>query len=110
MVAGQHLHGLALAIRAHEGDTSHDTAWRDIAPLLPYYCDLVRSKVEPRHQAGRVKQWLNYLRKRHPQAQVAYDRVRTVTDPVMVKDILLSVRDEAFVAGGAPESVACLCQ
>lgn len=83
--------GLARAIRARECGGQAHTPWHAIAPLLPYYCDLVEAKVESRHQAGRIKQWLNYLRKRHPQAQAAYDQIRTVTDPRTVKTLLRNV-------------------
>ena len=41
--------------------------------------------VAARHRAGRLKQWLNLLRRRHPQAQLAYDAVRTINDPAGVE-------------------------
>jgi tRNA-dihydrouridine synthase C len=37
--------------------------------------------VVPRHQAGRLKQWLNYLRRRFPEAEAAYLELRVVNDP-----------------------------
>lgn len=88
--------GLALAIRAHDrgeqsiatGDSTAGVSWRRIAPLLPYYCELVAKKVESKHQAGRLKQWLNYLRRCYPEAQAAYAAIRTVTHPVEVANIL----------------------
>jgi tRNA-dihydrouridine synthase C len=40
----------------------------------------VQAVVVPKHQAGRVKQWLHYLRRVHPEAQQAYERLRTVGD------------------------------
>ena len=42
----------------------------------------------PRHRAGRMKQWLNLLRRRHPEAQAAFDAVRTVTEPAQVEALL----------------------
>jgi tRNA-dihydrouridine synthase C len=44
----------------------------------------VSGHVSERHQAGRLKQWLNFLRKYYPDAEVAYQHVRTLTSP---KDI-----------------------
>jgi len=41
--------------------------------------------VERRHRAGRLKQWLNYLRKRHPEAQQAYDDLRLLNDPQQIE-------------------------
>jgi tRNA-dihydrouridine synthase C len=38
----------------------------------------------PRHRAGRLKQWLNLLRRRYPEAQQAYDAVRTLSDAALV--------------------------
>jgi tRNA-dihydrouridine synthase C len=32
----------------------------------------------------RLKQWLNLLRRRHPEAQAAFDAVRATTDPALV--------------------------
>jgi tRNA-dihydrouridine synthase C len=84
--------GLALAIRNHDVDAPPTTVttvpWRVIAPLLPYYCQLVARKVESRHQAGRIKQWVNYLRRCFPEAQAAYAKIRTVNDPVEVARLL----------------------
>ena len=95
--------GLALAIRAHESGADAGAAtgatWRVIAPLVPYYCQLVAKKVEHRHQAGRIKQWLNYLRRRYPEAETAYAQIRTVTDPTLVARILGQTPQPSF--GGA---------
>lgn len=68
--------GLALAIAS----PGQGVSWAQLQPLLQVFWRLVCGHVEPRHRAGRAKQWLNYLRRRHPQAQVAYDELRTVND------------------------------
>jgi tRNA-dihydrouridine synthase C len=68
--------GLALAIRGQEA-----VSWAHILPLLPVFWQQVSQRVEPRHRAGRLKQWLNYLRKRHPEAQAAFDALRLCNDP-----------------------------
>ncbi|MCK9684312.1 tRNA dihydrouridine synthase [Scleromatobacter humisilvae] len=56
-------------------------AWEDLLPQLAEFWRLVSARVEPRHRAGRLKQWLNLLRRRYPQAQRAYDELRLVNDP-----------------------------
>jgi tRNA-dihydrouridine synthase C len=87
--------GLALAIR--QADASASTAdaspdgipapdpsaalpWPQLLPLLAAFWDQVSVRVEPRHRAGRLKQWLGYLRHTYPQAQTLFDTLRTVRD------------------------------
>ena len=65
--------GLALALRGQATPT-----WSQLLPLLALYSRLIATRVEPRHRGGRIKQWLNMLRRRHPEAQTAYDAVRTL--------------------------------
>jgi tRNA-dihydrouridine synthase C len=50
----------------------------------------VRATLERRQQAGRLKQWLNFLRRHYPQAQVAYDALKAVNDVAVI---------DAWVAG-----------
>ncbi len=56
-------------------------AWDDLLPLIAGFWRRVSERVEPRHRAGRLKQWLNLLRRRYPEAQAAYDALRLVNDP-----------------------------
>lgn len=67
--------GLALALRGRA--TPH---WHDLAPSLSLYSRLIAPRVAARHRGGRIKQWLNMLRKRFAGAQVAYDSVRHLND------------------------------
>ena len=55
-------------------------AWADMQPLLLSFWQWVEHRVERRHRAGRLKQWLNLLRRRYPEAQAAFDELRTVND------------------------------
>ena len=41
-------------------------------------------RVAPRHRAGRLKQWLNYLRRVYPEAQDAFDQLRLLHDPAKI--------------------------
>ncbi len=54
--------------------------WADMQPLLLSFWQWVERRVERRHRAGRLKQWLNLLRRRYPEAQTAFDELRTVND------------------------------
>jgi tRNA-dihydrouridine synthase C len=82
--------GLALAIAAtgpRPGQTS-EVAWEQVRPLLWVYWELICRRVEPRHRAGRIKQWLNFLRRRYPQAEDTYQALRTLSDSRQVEDWL----------------------
>ena len=66
--------GLALAILTDQGlPTAGRTepSWEDLQPLLRYFWQLILANIEPRARAGRMKQWLNYMRRRHLEAQQA---------------------------------------
>jgi tRNA-dihydrouridine synthase C len=58
--------------------------WMALLVRIVDFWQIVRSQLERRQQAGRLKQWLNFLRHRYPQAQVAYLELRTVTDPLEI--------------------------
>ena len=75
--------GRALAIvAADRGDAAPaGLSWAELQPLLAAFWRLVCGHIEPRARAGRLKQWLNYLRRRHPEAELAYMAVRTLNDP-----------------------------
>jgi tRNA-dihydrouridine synthase C len=58
--------------------------WDELLPLIADFWARVSARVEPRHRAGRLKQWLNLLRRRYPEAQRAYDALRLDNDPARV--------------------------
>ncbi|BFO54498.1 tRNA dihydrouridine synthase [Acidovorax sacchari] len=74
--------GLALAIRAADAGRADAPAlaWEALLPQLGVFWRTVCDDLEPRQRAGRLKQWLNLLRRRFPEAEAAYQHVRTVTD------------------------------
>ena len=81
--------GLALAILADRQplQAPHDgpgVPWQQLLPLIRAFWCLVEANIEPKARAGRLKQWLNFLRRRHPQAELAYAAVRTINDPALV--------------------------
>jgi tRNA-dihydrouridine synthase C len=77
--------GLAWAVRGAVAP-----GWPSLLPLLAHYWQRIAGHVAPRHRAGRLKQWLNLLRRRFPQAQVAFDSVRSTNDPQAVAALLFS--------------------
>ena len=79
--------GLALSIlasRNHPNNNNDILNWSMITPLINDFWSLVRVKLDPKSQAGRLKQWLNFLRRRFPEAEIMYQQVRTMTDPLMI--------------------------
>ena len=95
--------GLALAIKAWPGGDGANAApagiaWPALAPLLGDFWQLVCGRLEARSRAGRLKQWLNFLRRRFPEAEIAYQQLRTVNDPALVDAWLAGVR-RARLAG-----------
>jgi tRNA-dihydrouridine synthase C len=73
--------------------------WDDLLPVMADFWASVSLRVDARHRAGRVKQWLNLLRRRYPEAQRAYDALRRVDDPACVARTL-------FPAGAEPGAQA----
>ena len=90
--------GLALAIASPAAPA---LAWAALLPLMQRFWAQVRQNVAPRHQAGRLKQWLHYLRRRYPEAEEAYQRLRTVNDPLALERGLFG--GEPLPSAGAPE-------
>ena len=78
--------GLARALRAADaGQPGADTvAWAELLPHLMDFWRLVCADLEPLQRAGRLKQWLNLMRRRFPEAERAYQQVRTMTDQVAI--------------------------
>ena len=75
--------GLALALRVGPAP-----GWDAVRPLLGRYWRRIAGHVAPRHRAGRLKQWLNLLRRRFPEAQTAFDAVRTTNEPAQLERLL----------------------
>jgi len=75
--------GLALAVQAAmAGPVQHPAInWVALLPFIAEFWHLVCTRLERRQQAGRLKQWLNFLRRRHPEAEIAYGALRTLSEP-----------------------------
>ncbi len=65
-------------------DGKRQVTWLTLRPLLNDFWKLVSGRVERKHRAGRLKQWLNFLRRRYPEAESAYVALRTINDPVLI--------------------------
>jgi len=80
--------GLALAIAQHDalstGVVQSAVTWMQIVGLMRLFWQGIALRVAPRHRAGRLKQWLNYLRRVYPEAQEAFDQLRLLHDPAKI--------------------------
>ena len=85
--------GLALAIRG--GGAHAGLAWEALLPLLAEFWELVCSRLDAHSRAGRIKQWLNFLRRRHPEAELAYQALRTLNEPAAISRWLAAAGAQA---------------
>ncbi len=77
--------GLGLAIKADMNKTdSNAVTWAQLLPLVLDFWHIVTTRLDNKAQAGRLKQWLNFLRRRFPEAEVAYQSLKTINNPVLV--------------------------
>ena len=77
--------GLGWAI---QGGASAALTWPQLLPHIADFWLLVCSRLDAKSRAGRLKQWLNFLRRRFPEAETAFQQLKTVNDPVLVGDWL----------------------
>jgi tRNA-dihydrouridine synthase C len=88
--------GLALAIKADMAGAalaplpplSPGIGWDELLPLLGAFWQVVCSRLDSRSRAGRLKQWLNFLRRRFPEAEAAYQQLKPINDPALVGEWL----------------------
>lgn len=84
--------GLALAIRSNPWEDQPPLSWLAVQPLLYAFWGLTERLFEPRHRAGRIKQWLHMMGRRHPEAAALHAELRTENDPVMIEARLFGLR------------------
>jgi tRNA-dihydrouridine synthase C len=89
--------GLGLAIKADMTGVSASgqpgITWHQLIPLMSEFWYIVCTRLDARSRAGRLKQWLNFLRRRFPEAEVAYQLLKTVNDPALIDEWLASLMD-----------------
>ena len=95
--------GLALAIKSSLNGLAVEPApagiaWPALVTLLAEFWRLVCTRLEARSRAGRLKQWLNFLRRRFPEAETAYQQLRTINDPALI-DVWLAGLVQTQLAG-----------
>jgi tRNA-dihydrouridine synthase C len=101
--------GLALAIKASRSsmaDRTDGVTWPELVPYLAEFWWLVCSRLDARSRAGRLKQWLNFLRRRFPEAEAAYQALKTVNDPLLIDAWLAGLQAKADAAPSTDFSLA----
>ena len=74
--------GLGLAIKQFDAaQKQQPLPWQELLTHIAVFWSHVRQHISRRHQAGRLKQWLNFLRKHYPEAQEAYLQLRLTNNP-----------------------------
>lgn len=79
--------GLGLAIKSDRAGGSpacSGVTWQELVPLVADFWHLVCGRIDPHARAGRLKQWLNFLRRRFPEAETAYQKIKTLNDPALI--------------------------
>lgn len=90
--------GLALAIRSGGRHTGHP--WAAMLPLLAQFWELVCNRLDAHSRAGRLKQWLNFLRRRYPEAELAFQALRTINEPAAITRWLAAALTEQGLEAG----------
>ncbi|OGT72308.1 MAG: hypothetical protein A3H44_10770 [Gammaproteobacteria bacterium RIFCSPLOWO2_02_FULL_57_10] len=57
-----------------------ESPWTSIEPLLSDFWRQLSAVLSPRDRIGRIRQWVNYLRQRHPEAEVLWQLIRQEAD------------------------------
>ena len=101
--------GLALAISS--GSARPVLAWIALLPLIAQFWELVCSRLDAHSRAGRLKQWLNFLRRRYPEAELAYQALKTVNDPAAISRWLaITLEKQGLESGIGLESFIPVAQ
>jgi tRNA-dihydrouridine synthase C len=72
--------------------------WSYIEGLLGGFWSEISQFMSPRDRIGRIKQWLNYLRQRHPEASALWQPIRLEKDVNRISELLLGASQSKFVA------------
>lgn len=78
---------LALMIR---GTLDKPLPWPGVLQLLLHYWNTVSRHISERHRNGRIKQWLVYLGRTYPEAEILFDAIRRVITPAEIERVLFA--------------------
>lgn len=78
-------------VLAHTGIT-----WSQLLPLIADFWHIVCTRLDARSRAGRLKQWLNFLRRHFPEAEVAYQQLKTINHTAVIDEWLAASLDSSL--------------
>ena len=96
--------GLANQIKNEKQGLVSNADWQSVRPLLHDFWEIVCNRLDRKSRTGRFKQWLNFLRRQYPEAEVAYMALRTCNDPDEVDAWFASSFGAAIPAKTAPQT------
>lgn len=80
---------LARCIKASQkGDIAEPLTWADVVRLIVAYGGELEQRLEDRYVTGRIKQWLNYLRRGYPEAEAVWSQARKIREATTLYDCL----------------------
>ncbi|MDW5443444.1 tRNA dihydrouridine synthase [Polaromonas sp. SM01] len=100
--------GLGLAIKASQRGAQDGMTWTALVPLLAEFWQVVCTRLDARSRPGRLKQWLNFLRRRFPEAETAYQALKTINDPAQIDRWLAGVVQAQLASNAVVASPALL--
>jgi tRNA-dihydrouridine synthase C len=97
---------LAQRIRGLRSPVPSRADWLELEPLLAIFWELVKHKARfrPKRASGRLKMWLNPLRRTWPEAERLFQAVRLIHDPDEVDRVL-----GQFLRDGTTASIGAIC-
>jgi tRNA-dihydrouridine synthase C len=70
-----------LALQIHSGDSDSAMEWLDIIELLKAFAVVTEDQYPRKYVGSRVKQWLAYLRRSYPQAEILFEQIKRLRWP-----------------------------
>ncbi len=78
---------LARQIKAYLDDEEYrPMTWAQVCQMLHNYYQLTTPLYETRNCGNRIKQWLMYLSRQYPEAQIFFEAVKRKTSPLDIED------------------------
>lgn len=80
---------LARCIKAsQQGEEAEPLAWGEVVALIVAYGHELEQRLEDRYVTGRIKQWLNYLRRGYAEAEAVWSHARKIREAQPLYDCL----------------------
>jgi tRNA-dihydrouridine synthase C len=78
------IQGMQVMDATHASAAALSLDWHSLFLLIQDFWDLVGRRLDKKSRTGRLKQWLNFLRRSYPEAEAAYQALRIYNEPERV--------------------------